>query len=222
MQQQNGSRTFRIDRPQAAAFLRNPRSLRVLAACIVHPLTLSEIAGKADLPLNSAGRYVERLVAFRIVKIASRAVRAGRAVNRYVAVAPRLFIPSEADDSELPDDIVQRLVTMRVEEQVRGLMAAAAVTIGKNVTRQWGTLIYADRHGSLVVRPDFEGGRTPHLLEPRSPAYLNFYTDDLRLTAEQAKALQRELVALFKRYKAFDGPRPFTLSTVLSPRSKKV
>jgi hypothetical protein len=63
----------------------------------------------------------------------------------------------------------------------------------------------ADRCGRLVVRPDFESGRTPELLRGKRPAYLNSYSDDLRLSREQAKRLQIEFVAMLKRYKAFDG-----------------
>jgi hypothetical protein len=106
---------------------------------------------------------------------------------------------------------------MRVEEQVRGLTTAAGRTLRDTGITSWGTLIYADRRGRLVVRPDFESGRTPELLRANRPAYLNFYSDDFRLSREQAKRLQIELVALLKKYKALDGTATYTLSAVLAP-----
>ena len=106
---------------------------------------------------------------------------------------------------------------MRVEEQVRGLIAAAGTTLAASGGTPWGTLIYTNRHGRLVVRPDFESGRTPSLLGANAPAYLNFYSDDLHLTRRQAKRLQIELVELFKKYKGCEGTGVYSLSTVLAP-----
>ena len=70
----------------------------------------------------------------------------------------------------------------------------------------------------IVVRPDFEGARTPALLSEHGPSYLNFHSDELHLSIAHAKKLQRELVDLIKRYKSAPaGTQTFTLSIVLAP-----
>ena len=217
MKEAFGSRIARIDAPGAARLLRDPRVLRLVGAFLERAALLSEVARELDIPLSTAWRMVSRLVACNVLRIRSIEPRAGRALRRYQAVAPALFVPYEAEGDRLPDDVVRTLVEMRVEEQVRGLIAAAGVTLRKSGTTSWGTVIYADRHGHVVVRPDFETGRTPALLASHGPAYLNFYSDDLRLTRVQAKRLQTELVALLKRYKACSGPSTYTLSAVLAP-----
>jgi hypothetical protein len=201
--------------------LRDERVLRFFAKFLSKPALVSVVARDLEMPVNSAWRIANRLVSFGILRVHSTTPRAGRALKRYVSVAPVLFVPYEAEGDRLPGDVVRRLVEMRVEEQVRGLIAAAGTTLNDTGATSWGTLIYADRHGQLVVRPDFERGRTPALLRPGAPAYLNFYSDDLRLSREQAKRLQIELVALFKKYKSCEGSAPYTLSTVLAPRVSK-
>jgi len=210
----------RIEAPAATRLLRNPRALRFVGGFMARsrPELLSAVAREVEMPLSSAWRMASRLVACGVLRVHDTTPRAGRALKRYEAVAQVLFVPYEAEGDRLPDDVVRRLVGMRVEEQVRGLIAAAGITRDGTGATSWGTLIYTDRRGQLVVRPDFEAGRTPGLLRPNTPAYLNFYSDDLRLTRAAAKRLQIELVALLKKYKACEGPHLYTLSAVLAPR----
>jgi hypothetical protein len=218
MKEHFGSRTARIDAPGAARLLRDARVLRLVGEFLLRPALLGDVARKLGIPLSTAWRMTNRLVACNVLRIRSIEPRTGRALRRYEAVAPALFVPYEAEGDRLPDDVVRGLVEMRVEEQVRGLMAAAGLTLRATGVTSWGTVIYTDRRGHLVVRPDFETGRTPGLLAADGPAYLNFYSDDLQLTRTQAKRLQIELVALLKRYKACSGPSTYTLSAVLAPR----
>lgn len=211
-----------LDSPEAASLAKNPRALALLEALMVQPDTLAAVAGRLQIPLASAHRLVERLVAVGALEVAQVFERGGRGMKQYRATADAFFIPYSAERQHLPHDVLRRLFDVRVEEQVSGLMKAARDALGNQALRDWGTLVYADRRGHLVVRPDFESGRTPKLLDENSPAYLNFYLDDLRLDSGEAKQLQRELVGLLKRYKAApQGPGAYTLSVVMAPASSK-
>lgn len=220
MKAENGSRR-RIEAPAAIRLLRRPRVLRFVGAFLEQPRLLSEVADALEMPLTTAWRTATALVACGVLRVHGTRKRAGRALKRYVAVAPVLFVPYEAEGDRLPGEVVRNLVEMRVEEQVRGLIAAAGTTVRGTGVTSWGTLIYADRHGQLIVRPDFERGRTPELLRAGGPAYVNLYSDDLRLGRAQAKRLQIELVELFKKYKACEGNGVYTLSTVFAPRESQ-
>jgi len=213
-----GTSIGRIDNTDAARALRKPGVLRFVGALLDRPLTLSTVAEQLDLPLNTAWRTADRLIELGLVRVVGSERRGGRACKLYAATSGAFFIPYAAQGERLPDEVVRELVAARVDDQVRGLTAAAARTLERSGA-DWGTLIYCDRRGRLVVRPDFAGGRTPELLAEGGPAYLNFYSDDLRLSADQAKQLQRELVALAKRYKACEGPGAYTFSVVLAPRT---
>jgi hypothetical protein len=100
------------------------------------------------------------------------------------------------------------------------MIEAAREALGEQAATRWGTVIYTDRNGQLIVRPDFAKGRTPKLLEENTPAYLNFYLNDLRLSQRTAKQLQRELV-LIKRHKASRKGDAYTLSVVMAPRPNR-
>ncbi len=58
---------------------------------------------------------------------------------------------------------------------------------------------------------------TPAFLDDASAAYVNFYAGALRLSAKDAKQLQRDLVELFLNYKAKNGDHSYSLSLVLAP-----
>ncbi len=211
-----------LDSPEAAALVKNARALALLEAFMVQPDTLASMAGRLQIPLASAHRLVERLVAVGALEVAQLFERGGRAMKQYRATSSAFFIPYSAERQCLPHDVLRRLFDVRIDEQVSGLMKAARDALGNQALRDWGTLVYADRRGHLVVRPDFESGRTPKLLDEHSPAYLNFYLDDLRLGSGEAKQLQRELVLLLKRYKAApQGSGAYTLSVVMAPASSK-
>lgn len=205
--------------PRAAKWIRQPMGLDVLRLFMTGSTPLGPVAKELGLPLSTVLRWARRWLEVGAVVIDAECARSGRPVKWYRAVSTRFLIPYEAEGAALPEDVVRRLVQMRVEPQVRGLIEAARVTYTKGSMKEWGTVVYADRHGQLVVRPDFAPGRTPDLLGDASPAYLNFYSDDMRLSAAQAKRLQRDLVALLKSYKdEADGGQAFTLSLVLTPR----
>jgi hypothetical protein len=219
MQQKSASRQVVLRDPRVARWVRQPLGLSVLRAFMAGATPLAPVAEQLTLPPSTVLRWARRWLEVGALVIDSECARAGRPVKWYRAVSTRFFIPYEAEGLALPEDVVRRLVQMRVEPQVRGLIEAARVTYTKGSMKDWGTVLYADRHGELVVRPDFAPGRTPDLLSDAGPAYLNFYSDDLRMSAAQAKRLQRELVALLKRYKdQAQAGQAFTLSLVLTPR----
>jgi hypothetical protein len=219
MQRTSASSSVVLSDPRVAKWVSQPLGLRVLGQFIAGATPLAPVAAHLGLPPSTVLRWARRWLEVGALVVAQECERAGRSVKWYRAASSRFFIPYEAEGLALPEDVVRRLVQMRVEPQVRGLIEAARVTYTQGETKAWGTVLYADRHGELVVRPDFEPGRTPDLLSEGGPAYLNFYSDDMRLSADQAKRLQRELVALLKRYKdQTDGGQAFTLSLVLTPR----
>ncbi len=140
----------------------------------------------------------------------------------YRATASSFFVPSTTERECLPDEVVRRTLESHLEEQVSGLMKAARDALGVSAAAEWGMVVYTDRHGHLVARPDFVQGRTPKLLDEDSPAYLNFYLDDLRLGVCDAKRLQRDLVDLLKRYMSLEpGSGTYTLSVVMAPTVAK-
>lgn len=211
-----------LDSPDAAVIYKYPRVLALLEVLMARPATLSTVASQSQIPLASAHRLVERLIAIGALEVAGLIERGGRAMKLYKATASSFFIPSTTERECLPDDLIRRVLESHLEEQVSGLLKAARDSLGASAAAKWGMVVYTDRHGHLVARPDFKNGRTPKLLDDDSPAYLSFYLDDLRLSLCDAKRLQRELVDLLKRYKAAEsGLGTYTLSVVMAPTVAK-
>jgi hypothetical protein len=210
-----------LSTPAAASLLKNPRVLRLLEAFMKEASTLLPVATRLTIPLPTAHRLVNRMIAVGALEIVGEVERPGRAMKLYGSSSRRFFVPRSAERRELPDEVIRRLVEMRSDEQVRGMIEAAGEALGEQAATRWGTVIYTDRNGQLVVRPDFAEGRTPKLLEENTPAYLNFYLNDLRLSQRTAKQLQRELVELIKRYKASRNGSAYTLSVVMAPRPNR-
>jgi hypothetical protein len=213
----DGSRWLELTSPLAASLLRNQRALGILQACMRGPVTPTQLSVQLGIPMSTCLRLLVRWCEAGAVRVQQTLPRAGRSIRRYEAVSRRLFCPYSHSSSELPEEVIRRLVEMRIDAQVQGLVAAAAHVLKRKGSRRWGTVVYADRAGQLVMRPDFEGGRTPDLLEQGSPAYLNVFVPALQLDLPQAKRLQLELVALLKQFKSVEGARAYSLSIVLAP-----
>lgn len=221
MQARFETRWRTLSSPAAASLLRNPRVLRLLEAFMNEACTLRKVAARLSIPLPTAHRIVNRMVAVGALEVVGTVERPGRAMKLYRSSSRAFFVPRSAERRELPGEVIRRLVEMRTDEQVQGMIEAARQALGDQEAMRWGTVIYTDRHGQLVVRPDFAEGRTPKLLEEHTPAYLNFYLSDLRLSKRTAKQLQRELVELIKRYKAVSKGAAYTLSVIMAPRSNR-
>lgn len=179
------------------------------------------VATRLRIPLPTALRLVKRLISVGALEVVGTVERPGRAIKLYRSSSDAFFVPRSAEHRELPEEVIRRLIEMRTAEQVRGMIEAARQSLGDQAATRWGTVVYTDRNGQLVVRPDFASGRTPKLLEERTPAYLNFFLNDLRLSQRTAKQLQRELVELVKRHKTSRIGGAYTLSVVMAPRSNR-
>jgi len=206
-----------LDPKRSAELPHRPNLLVVLAAIMKGGTTVSQIAASTGMPMNSVARRVAALRAMGVVRVQRTEPRAGRAIRHYEATADHFFLPYDHGGQATPEDIIERTALARAKAHVAALLAVGAMTAERHAAHAWGTVIYLDRNGSLVVRQDFEGGRTPELLSENSLAYLDIATDGLKLDLADAKKLQRELVDLLKRYKSKAGRRRFSLSIVLTP-----
>jgi hypothetical protein len=77
-------------------------------------------------------------------------------------------------------------------------------------------LIYHDSVRRLVINYlDFSTGKPIFTLEPNSPAYLNRW-ENLSLSFEDAKALQRELSELLGRYLGREGGQRYVVRLAMA------
>ncbi|WP_395670140.1 hypothetical protein [Rhodoferax sp.] len=219
IQDENATGLYVVKSAQAARLLRNDRLLAFLSVFLAGPSVLSKAALQCQLPISTCSRMATRLLAQGLLVVDSVTQRAGRPITRYRAPGKRIFVPYSFEHDLLPDELMRRITQKRVTEQSRLLIEAGRKTLLRSGHASWGTLIYADRQGGLVMRPDFEPGRTPALLDEGTPSYVNLYASELNLTGDDAKQLQRRLVELFMEYKDKSGTGGFSLSLVLAPKA---
>ena len=218
MQAKNASSWVTLGHPDVVSLLRRPQALRVLAA-LATETTVQQVATRLHMQVSTVLRWVRRWAELGAVRPTRTQARAGRPITRYRMVSTALFVPYESFGDVGPEDAVMQLLSMRLPRQSRSLVDAARLTWERNGRLRFGAVVYVDRHGELVVRPDFHTGKTPRLTHEGQPAYLNFHTESMKLSAPLAKKLQRELVEIVARYKSLStatGDR-YVLSVVFAP-----
>lgn len=205
----------RVDDPAAARLILSPDVLAVLEALMLREWSVSVLAAALGRPLNAVHHRVRRLVSAGLVVETRREARRGRPVCHYRASAQAYFIPydrtplrSHEEMVGLGDDLFQQ----RFDR--------AVVQAGAALVRDWqdiGVRVYVDG-GSVRedVTPSAEAFDNRSLLAPDAPA-LFAYRDILRLSPDDAKAMQHELDTLVTRYAGRGGGGRYLLRLDLAP-----
>lgn len=217
MKTNSASSIYTVQTEQAAQLLQNKKILQFLSSFLASPRSLQQVADAHDFPISSCLRMAKNLLTHGLLKLHSELPRAGRPIKMYIAPAARFFIPYKLHGDSLPEELLQSLAQQRIAKQSQQLIAAARKTPLQNNLKTWGLLLYSDRSGQLVVRPDVDLWTTPAFLDDATPAYVNFYAENLMLSTQDAKELQRDLARLFVSYKSKSGNKEYSLSLVFAP-----
>lgn len=200
-----------------ARLLYRATTLRILKPLMAADLSLSELARATGLPVSTVKSALQRMEDSALVRQAGTRPRAGRSQPIYAAAASLYYVPYRAHGEQLPTEIVLQTLTNVAGEIAEALVQAATEVLSRHAGEQWGVLVYADRRGQLIMRPDFSSGRTPELQARASPAFINLFTRGLMLDRGEAKSLQRELWQLFDRYRSRSGSHRYVLQAILAP-----
>ncbi len=222
MKVNTASSTYTVQTKQAARVLQNQKIVRFLHVFLISPRSLKQASDVLGQPISSCLRMAKILQEHALLTLHSEQPRAGRAIKMYIAPAARFFVPYMLQGEFLPEELLLAMAQERMITQSQQLIAAARKTAIQNNLDTWGTLIYSDQRGQLIVRPDVDLQRTPAFLDNTSEAYANFYAENLRLSTKDAKQLQHDLVQLFLGYKGKSGNKSYSLSLVFAPSISKV
>ena len=201
----------------AARALTDPKAQRYLLPFICAELSLSEAARRLGVKPNALLYHIDKLLALGLLEVARVEPRRGRASKVYRASAERFFVPFSLTQA----DTVQSLsaeTSVRSERLFQYDLINAEMAFGDD----WGVAIYLMEDGSLSI--DLTTSRehpaedTAFILDDAHPAVWSCWLE-VSLGFEEAKALQRELVTLWERYRrrrSPDEPR-YTLRLGLAP-----
>ncbi|ADV65862.1 ArsR/SmtB family transcription factor [Deinococcus maricopensis] len=205
----DGVAPFHVNTPEIADVFRNVLAFKMLLH-FMRPdgATVSTLADTHGLTLNAAYRKVKRLERLGLLRVLREEQRAGRAVRVYVAPHRAYFIP-------------RTLVSL--EEQMREtfepyqeLMRQHLARVSANGHNPVGGLLFRAEADGLWLIPATATGEKWRPDVPGTPAYYHG-SGPLYLDYAQAKALERELYALFDRYRQQRGPHQYLMHAFLTP-----
>nr|BFE59017.1 hypothetical protein GCM10020063_035430 [Dactylosporangium thailandense] len=180
----------------AARMVLQPQRRRFLEPFLARPCTPGEAARALGVPVEQVAYRVQAMLRAGLLRAAGTRARAGRAVTAYRAPdevrAPLMVLP----DGDVRDFF--RLVDEPMRETFLAALAGLASRAGLG---DWVVRLYRDDAGRirLDLAPDGGDWDPAALLGPDRPAVM-FNWVPLRLTHDDAKALQGELMAVLGRW----------------------
>ncbi|MEW6420099.1 MAG: helix-turn-helix domain-containing protein [Deinococcota bacterium] len=195
--------------PRAADVFRNVGEFRLLLHFMgPEGSTVAALARRHGLSLNAAYRKVQKFGRLGLLTVLREERRAGRAVKVYGCPHQSFFIPRDL---------------IPLEEQVtetfgpyQHLLAQKLIEASRHPANPVGGLIFTVRAGGLWLLPATERGERWRPDVPGTPAHVHS-SGPLYLDYQEARALERELYALFDRYRRRRGSAPYLLHMVLAP-----
>ncbi len=189
-----------VSRPEVARALTDARTVQLLEPFMKRDVTLNEAAKELGIKLPLLLYYVNKFLAFGLLKVTRTEPRAGRPVKYYRSTAKTFFVPYQLTSSETLAHLLAELIAPTEKHFHR----EAARTL-QMLEPDWGLNISAHTEEGITyaLAPQtaaYASDAVGRMLEPDSPALL-VNDGTFELDFETAKALQKDLADLFSRYK---------------------
>lgn len=196
----------------AADALTNPTSLRHLAPFLGRAVSISEAAKESGAKPNTTLKRAQRFIDLGLLEVVGERPRAGRPIKLYRTVADTFFVPFEATHAESLEAALKERDAYWEELLRHNVVRARSERLGT-----WGTRFYRDSRGRLQVQTAVTPDANVTTLDAEGPAALSLWRDQLMLDFADAKALQREMFDLVKRYQQKRGAQRYVVRMGLAP-----
>ena len=193
----------KISNASTAALLLNPAKSQYLERLMQREWSIAALSAELTHDLSSVHYHVGQLVKHGLVCVTRTEKRAGRAVKYYRASAASFFVPYALTDFE-----TLHAFWLAILEPSHSAFVAQLVRVAERRATNptdWGLVIECDTEAGLHLRSEPRPAFAP--TDPVS--WLS--EDDLRLTHQQARALQLELRAVIAKYQQLSGPNGYTV-----------
>ncbi|HEX7022819.1 MAG TPA: hypothetical protein VF171_08165 [Trueperaceae bacterium] len=198
--------------PKAADLLTDPVALHQLEPFLGRERTVSQAAQETGDKPNTVLSRVRRFQDAGLLEVAGVQPRKGRAIKLYRTTADIFFVPYEATTAETLESALAERDAYWEELLRHNVVRARTGDVGS-----WGTRIYRDARGRLQVQSALTPDTNYTMLDPGRPAALSAWRDSVYLDYDDAKALQREMFALLKRYQKKQGAQRYILRLGMAP-----
>jgi transposase-like protein len=179
-----------------------------------HTRTITEAAAITGIKANTLYVWVRRLVKLGLLRVVGKKIRAGRSIKLYQAVDQQFFIPLDVLSAETLERALSQLAFEEDNELYRHI--AKAFTPDEE---RFGWLFVHAENDQLWFHAALYPGTRIDNLPPHRPAVINT-GDELYLNFEDAKAFQKELLGLYKKYKKKVGAQAYLFRLALVPKQE--
>ena len=204
-----------ITEPRAVRVLLDALYTSVLGAFMHGPTSVKLTADALGLPLKTVHDRVRTLERLGLLHVTHLESRRGRPIKHYAATAEGFFVPFHATPAASLEGFVAE-VLQPAQAHFNALFARAGIGLIQQ-PEQAGFRFYARGGGVFSdLTPSAEQFDPVDLLKPDNPALLLSYVP-LRLSREDAKQLQLEMMELVMRYTQQSGPEPYLAHVAITP-----
>jgi hypothetical protein len=204
-----------ITEARAVKLLLDSDRRNALGAFMHGPCSVKGAADQLGWPLKTVHDRVRTLETLGLLRVTHLEARQGRPIKHYQAIADGFFVPFHATAASSLEGFITETLAPSQKVFIK-LFAKAGIALIDNPDEA-GFRLYA-QEGSIFsdLTPTAERFDFLDLLELTAPALMLTYIP-LKLTRDDAKALQREMMGLLERYANRNGPEHFVAHLGLTP-----
>lgn len=201
-----------VDDPAAIRALGTPEKLSHLVPFWRGPCSLAQASRELQVPLPRLYSWVHLLLGCGLLHVTHTEQRTGKPIKYYAVTARAFVIPAAL----LPETYVSGHPATWNAHLQRALAHHAPF-----LTEAGDLQIRLDEQGKINLNRVSDEGETWDPLALEHPAVLNTWMGSLRLSREDAKALQAQLMAVANGYLTRTGQaegEPYILHLALAPQ----
>ncbi len=207
---------MRIEDSKVAALLADPDRVSYLAPFVGRERTLSEAAAELEVKPTKLLYRIQQLIEHGLIKVIRVENRGGRPSKIYRSTHDEFFLPFSTSSASTLEIFVHRWSDPWHSHFVRAL----ARTLQEH-TPGWGVRLARADDGSLIVEPSTAAGQDIDWNTPDAPVVRFGWNPDIWLDYDDAKSLQRDLVALAAQYAGRGGRQRFLVRLAMVPLVKE-
>jgi hypothetical protein len=208
-------RSQTLENPEAIELLHNPKYRNLIRYFMQQPQTIQAAAEHTKQSPQRTYNYIQRLQKTGFLEVTAQEARRGKSLKFYATTADDYFVPFIATQALGYTEIIHQELQVMQSQMLR----VFEDYLSHRNPLEWGTRLFKDPQGQthLSFTPAQNWKNLDYLtdvLQPENPAMLNFWAE-IKLPKPQAKALQLELMQVWRKYyfAAHTEPKPETLES---------
>ncbi len=184
---------------------------RFLEPFVARECTVARAAEELGVAANSLLYRVERFQAAGLLRVVREEKRAGRAVKVYRSVADAFYVPFALTRAETLEVLFSGL-----DSSLRALLYRNLAKAMTQAETELGLIVWRAEEGDVRTR-FATGSQKFDPLEPGASSALLFWSPEVWLEPDDAKALLRDVTELIGRYHGRGGRGRYLLHLGVSP-----